>query len=791
MANLPEQPEWEPGIYQLETSDPVLAGPDGIDNLQAKQLGNRTAYLKGQVDAIQQEMADQHPLLRKDVAAAAGPLAWLGDLMGSANTLTLTLKDPAAVLTAYAAGQRFQFKATANNTGIVTVDICGLGAKLAKKIGATGLESLEADDIRAGVVYELTYDGTYFQLNYAADAYARKQIKAHADAADPHPQYLLRSAVVKEAGPMVWLGAAAGTANALTLTLKHAVSSLSAYSEGQHFQFKATIANTGPVTAKIGALAAVAIKKATAFGLVDLVAGDIKPGALYDLNYDGMYFQLGGGVGDSSLPVGSLLPFPKGEVPPGFLEVDGSTQSATVYPELAAYLGTTYNKGDEPAGYFRLPDYRGEFLRGWDHDRGVDAGRTLGSLQLDALQKVTGKFGRVASTAAPEGDVSGPFSLGETLNQIAAGTSANLRYLDFDLSRSARTAAETRPRNLAVMWCIKAWNAPVNQGNIDISALADDVYKARRLAVQGAFHDLLITTTGLSSLVKVKASDLVVKDGAGNAALMDALAVTINLATVGANGLDAGAAAASSWYSVWAIQNGATKAAIAVLCPTLTGSTTLDSAVVTGLASTASMRVGMPFSSGAFPGDTVVASIDSSSQITASAPALSTTASASLRFIYEPVMPAGYTMKARIGAFLTDPSGVPLAYTQNGATARLEVTAGSNTLNYLTAASGVASTAVSVSLVNLVPPAARKAALVAGTTGGYVGFAPEGGFTATPGSGYLSPAQPNGFPFASGYNASGPVPTTVGEVLLRRLSVRYCATASTGIMQLMGWEDTL
>ena len=30
---------------------------------------------------------------------------------------------------------------------------------------------------------------------------------------------------------------------------------------------------------------------------------------------------------------------------------------------------------------------------------------------------------------------------------------------------------ETRPRNLAVMWCIKAWNAPINQGNIDVAAL--------------------------------------------------------------------------------------------------------------------------------------------------------------------------------------------------------------------------------------------------------------------------------------------------------------------------------
>lgn len=52
MTNLTEIVQYEPGIYQLETTDPVLGGPDGIDNLQAKQLANRTAFLKKQLDDI-------------------------------------------------------------------------------------------------------------------------------------------------------------------------------------------------------------------------------------------------------------------------------------------------------------------------------------------------------------------------------------------------------------------------------------------------------------------------------------------------------------------------------------------------------------------------------------------------------------------------------------------------------------------------------------------------------------------------------------------------------------------
>lgn len=52
MANLTETPIWEEGIYQLETLDLVEGGPEGIDNLQAKQLANRTVFLKAAVESL-------------------------------------------------------------------------------------------------------------------------------------------------------------------------------------------------------------------------------------------------------------------------------------------------------------------------------------------------------------------------------------------------------------------------------------------------------------------------------------------------------------------------------------------------------------------------------------------------------------------------------------------------------------------------------------------------------------------------------------------------------------------
>lgn len=61
MANLTLTRQWVESIYQLETSDPVMGGPDGIDNRQAKELGARTNWLKDQVDTINQDRTGYAP----------------------------------------------------------------------------------------------------------------------------------------------------------------------------------------------------------------------------------------------------------------------------------------------------------------------------------------------------------------------------------------------------------------------------------------------------------------------------------------------------------------------------------------------------------------------------------------------------------------------------------------------------------------------------------------------------------------------------------------------------------
>lgn len=67
MANLKENAAWESGIYQLETTDPVVGGVDGISNKQAIQLANRTRYLKGEIESLKSN-SNAQLVLKRDIS---------------------------------------------------------------------------------------------------------------------------------------------------------------------------------------------------------------------------------------------------------------------------------------------------------------------------------------------------------------------------------------------------------------------------------------------------------------------------------------------------------------------------------------------------------------------------------------------------------------------------------------------------------------------------------------------------------------------------------------------------
>ncbi|MFJ7143299.1 phage tail protein [Pseudomonas protegens] len=480
----------------------------------------------------------------------------------------------------------------------------------------------------------------------------------------------------------------------------------------------------------------------------------------------------------SALPVGAMVPFPKGAVPAGFLEVDGSVQSVATYPDLAAYLGTTFNTGGEGTGNFRLPESRGEFLRGWDHGRGVDGGRIIGSYQLSENKSHTHSY-KTKQTAMPQ-----------------SGSTSVCWVGELDATTSASGGDESRPRNLAVMWCIKAWNAPVNEGTVDISILLLELQRVKAMAAVGDPQTLFVSASGQNSIVGIRARRLIVGSAGAASALSD-VNVGINLLTNGLNGLDQGAVTASSWYSGWVATNGEVVAGIAALMPTITVSTTAGSNVVTGIPSTVLMRKGMAFAGGAFPPGTVVQSVDSANQITASHPATQTLGTTPVLFVYEPVLPAGFTA-VRVTSFFTDATNkYPLRYRQRGSKVKWLLAAGTNVVSNRFVAAGVvgswnstAPTWGEVSLVNFVPPTAVSVSLTA--IASYNGGAQSNVCIASNSSylGTRSSSVPQiSTTIAGGTGSASDVMSA--EIVLEGMSIYVASQTAAGAVVIHGYEEVL
>jgi microcystin-dependent protein len=163
------------------------------------------------------------------------------------------------------------------------------------------------------------------------------------------------------------------------------------------------------------------------------------------------------GVG---LVTSDALPFLAGQVcffaqstaPDGFLKCNGATVSRSTYDTLFAAIGTTYGAGDGSTT-FGLPDLRGEFLRALDDGRGIDSSRSLGSAQSDdygSHRHNAGISGYPAS-ADIQTMIYGYDGTGNTGRFYV--TNASTATLNPRTSTVGGT--ETRPRNIALLACIK------------------------------------------------------------------------------------------------------------------------------------------------------------------------------------------------------------------------------------------------------------------------------------------------------------------------------------------------
>ncbi|WP_342059137.1 gp53-like domain-containing protein [Aeromonas sp. OTU364] len=105
MANLQEVVSWDAGVYQLETSDPVLGGPGGTSNKQAQALANRTAYLKKHMDDLEggtTAAGKANKLTTARTIAVAGDVTGQASFDGSGNiSITATYKNSGVVAGTY------------------------------------------------------------------------------------------------------------------------------------------------------------------------------------------------------------------------------------------------------------------------------------------------------------------------------------------------------------------------------------------------------------------------------------------------------------------------------------------------------------------------------------------------------------------------------------------------------------------------------------------------------------------------------------------------------------------
>lgn len=159
-------------------------------------------------------------------------------------------------------------------------------------------------------------------------------------------------------------------------------------------------------------------------------------------------------TGPSVVPIGAVFHFAASSAPAGYLKCNGdvvpngtgTVQGITAnFSALYAILGSTYGS------LGKLPDLRGEFVRGWDDARGVDSGRNFGTAQEDAFQnhkhRLAAQEGTPSSDTANTNISTGTGSSGQNYDTAGA--------LELTGSGSPRTAAETRPRNVALLACIK------------------------------------------------------------------------------------------------------------------------------------------------------------------------------------------------------------------------------------------------------------------------------------------------------------------------------------------------
>lgn len=175
-----------------------------------------------------------------------------------------------------------------------------------------------------------------------------------------------------------------------------------------------------------------------------------------------------------SAPVGSCVQYTGSTPPSGWFECNGWAISRTTWSALFAVIGTTYGAGNGTTT-FNLPDMRGMFPRGWDHGKGTDPARTLGSSQAysnaahahsttdpghihgvtDPGHTHTVNEMELLGGGVPSGTVKDYF-YPHAVTTGSSGTGISVQSHATGVTINSSGGTEARPVNLSFMYIIKA-----------------------------------------------------------------------------------------------------------------------------------------------------------------------------------------------------------------------------------------------------------------------------------------------------------------------------------------------
>lgn len=163
-------------------------------------------------------------------------------------------------------------------------------------------------------------------------------------------------------------------------------------------------------------------------------------------------------------PAGTVIWTARNTAPTGYVKANGAAISRTTYSALFSAIGTTFGSGDGSTT-FNVPDLRGEFVRGWDDGRGIDTSRTFGSAQSSAnlAHQHTGTTSGVGNHSHLLGRFSGNSNVNSQSDRYALATNNNIGpdstqgagAHDHTFTTDSSGGTESRPRNIALLACIK------------------------------------------------------------------------------------------------------------------------------------------------------------------------------------------------------------------------------------------------------------------------------------------------------------------------------------------------